>query len=177
MSVTQSNVITSHLRAQRQTRRFTDEPVPKDVITDILEVARWTGSWKNDQPWHFVVVTDAQTRKALAEVGPHAAFLEDAPCVVVVVLDGENPRGEPFDEGRVSERIMLAASAHGLGAGTGWFALGNGEARAREILGIPEGKVVRQALGIGRPQPGRQSSGGGRKPLDEIVSWESWGAS
>ncbi len=95
----------------------------------------------------------------------------------MIVLDGENPLGEPFDEGRVSERILLAASAHGLGAGTGWFISDTGgEEQVKHLLGIPSNKVVRQALGIGYPAAVPQSSGGGRKPLDEVVSWERYGS-
>ncbi|MEA2594251.1 MAG: hypothetical protein QOF01_720 [Thermomicrobiales bacterium] len=56
-----------YLRTLRQVRRFTDEPVSDQALEDVLQVARWTGSAVNRQPWEFVVVRDRETRRALAE--------------------------------------------------------------------------------------------------------------
>ena len=55
------------LRGFRQTREFQDRPVPDQVLTDILDVGRWSGSSKNTQPWSFLVVTDRPTIGRLAE--------------------------------------------------------------------------------------------------------------
>ena len=170
---------TRQLRGLRQTRRFTDQPVPDDVVADILEVARWTGSSKNTQPWHFIVVTDPATRTTLSESGEYAGFLAGAPLVIAVAMEGARRRPGTYDEGRVSERIMLAADAHGLGAGTGWFAPGaEGADRVNAALGVPEGMSVIQALGIGYPAEADQrarSVHGGRMSLEEIVSRERFG--
>jgi len=46
------------LTGQRQTREFTDEPVSEADIQSLLEVMRWTGSAKNQQPWQFLVVRE-----------------------------------------------------------------------------------------------------------------------
>ena len=179
MSISESTAFTRQLRSLRQTRQFTDQPVPGDVVEDILEVARWSGSSKNTQPWHFVVVTDRDTRQKLSEAGQFAGFLKGAPLVIVFAMAGSNPRSEPYDEGRVTERVMLAADAHDLGSGTGWFAPDEGgENQVKQLLGIPGDMVVRQAIGIGYPKDGDQrasSVSGGRKPLDEIVSRERFG--
>ena len=176
---TDASAFTRQLRQLRQTRRFTDEPVPEEVVADILEVARWSGSSKNTQPWHFIVVTDASTRQLMAASGEYAGFLAGAPLVIAIAMEGGRPRSGTYDEGRVSERIMLAADAHGLGAGTGWFAPGaEGADRVNAALGVPEGMSVIQALGIGYPAEADQrarSVHGGRKPLEEIVSRERFG--
>ncbi len=167
------------LRGLRQTRRFTDQPVPDDVVADILEVARWTGSSKNTQPWHFIVVTDPATRQVMAESGEYAGFLDGAPVVIAIAMEGERLRRGTYDEGRVSERIMLVADAHGLGAGTGWFAPGaDGGDRVNEALGVPAGMSVIQAIGIGYPADADQrarSVQGGRRPLEEVASRERYG--
>lgn len=174
MATFASTPFTQRLRSLRQTRRFTDRAVPDEIVDDILEVARWTGSSKNTQPWHFIVVTDHEARQQLSEAGQFAGFLAGAPLVIVIAMAGQNPRSEPYDEGRVTERIMLAADDHGLGSGTGWFAPGaDGEDRVKEFLGIPSEMVVRQAVGIGYPDDADQratSVRGGRKPFDEVVS-------
>lgn len=164
--------ITSFLRSLRQTRRFRPDPVPEDVLNDILEVARWTGSAKNVQPWHFIVARDPDTLRALSELGNYTKFIAGVPMAIAVVLDNTNPRTEWYDEGRVQERMMLAAHAHGLGSGTAWYP----EGAANELLGVPSNYLVRSVVGLGYPEDslGHAVSGvpRGRKPLDEIVRYE-----
>ena len=48
------------LRGLRAVRQLRPEPLPEAVLNDILEVARWSGSAGNRQPWEFVVVRDRQ---------------------------------------------------------------------------------------------------------------------
>jgi nitroreductase len=55
------------LRGVRQVRQFSPEPVPQEVINDILEVARWTGSGMNRQPWEFVLVRNRDTLQEIAQ--------------------------------------------------------------------------------------------------------------
>lgn len=170
---------TRQLRDLRQTRQFTADPVPAEALRDILEVARWTGSAKNTQPWHLIVVDDPAVLRELSTLGQYAGFLEGVPLAIVVAMEGGGSRTVAYDEGRLSERIMLAADAHGLGSGTAWFAPGpDGEERARALLGVPEGLTIRQAIALGIPRDADQrarSVHGGRRPLAEIVSWGRFG--
>jgi nitroreductase len=53
------------LRRTRQIRQFTDEPVTETDLTAILEVARWTCSSTNRQPWTFIVIRDRADRDPL----------------------------------------------------------------------------------------------------------------
>lgn len=167
------------LRGLRQSRRFTDQPVPTDVLDDLLEVARWTGSAKNSQPWEFIVVEDRETLARLAQAGQFSGFLEGVALAIVIVLNGSSPRSEAYDEGRVSERLMLAARLHGLGSGTGWFSTADTQARVREWLGTPGDRHVWSAVGIGyvadEPDSTLRSVNRGRKPLTEIVSYGAYG--
>ncbi len=138
-------------------------------MTDILEVARWTGSAKNTQPWHFIVIRDRETLRQLSGMGNFTAFIANSPLAIAVVMNGTNIHTEPYDHGRVEERIMLAAKAHGLGSGTAWY----DPNAVREILGVPEPYVVRSLIGIGVPADGDNSARGvegGRTPLQELVS-------
>jgi nitroreductase len=159
-------------------RDFRSEPVPEPVIADMLDVARWSGSARNRQPWEFVVVRERATITALGEVEGSVAHLAGAPLGIVLVMAGEEEEQEIYDEGRLAERIMLAAAAHGVGGCIGWFK-GSGPAAARAILAIPEERRVRTVLSLGytdeaarrarprRPQP--------RKPLAGLVHQERYG--
>lgn len=164
------------LRSLRAVRSFRPDPVPQEVVDDILEVARWSGSASNRQPWELVVIRDRETLEALASLEGYAHHLADAPLGIVLVMAGERPTQETYDEGRLAERVMLAALAHGVGSSIGWI-VGGGRDAAREILGIPEGRMVRTAISLGYPDEGawRRRAGQARKPLPEIVHEERYG--
>jgi nitroreductase len=166
----------SFLRSLRAVRSFRPDPVPHEVVNDILEVARWSGSASNRQPWELVVIRDREALGKLARVEGYAAYLRDAPLGIVLVMAGERIEQETFDEGRLAERIMLAAWAHGVGSSVGWF-VGDGRAAAKEILGIPENRTVRTVISLGYPEEGarRRRAGRARKPLSEIVHEERYG--
>jgi nitroreductase len=163
------------LRSLRAVRSFRPDPVPQEVVDDILEVARWSGSASNRQPWELVVIQDRETLGALARVEGYANHLADAPLGIVLVMAGERAGQETYDEGRLAERVMLAALAHGVGSSVGWI-VGGGRDAAREILGVPEGRMVRTAISLGYPdeEARRRRAGRARKPLSEIVHEERY---
>ena len=105
----------SFLRTLRAVRSFRPDPVPQEVIDDILEVARWSGSASNRQPWEMIVVRERETLRSLASVDGYAGHLARAPLGIVLVMGGDRAEQETYDEGRLAERIMLAAHAHGVG--------------------------------------------------------------
>ncbi len=166
------------LQGLRAVRQFRPQPIPQQVIADILTVARWSGSAKNTQPWEFLLVRDRETLKALAALDGFVKHLADAQLVVVLVMAGENEESETYDEGRLSERIGLAAWAHGVGSSIGWFAP-NARTTAKQLLGIPDDRLVRTAISLGYPdeaaQRARPKPAQARKPLGELVHEERYG--
>jgi len=73
------------IKGRRSIRKFKAQDVPKSVITEILEVARWSPSWGNTQPWDLFVLTgktmskfkDMNLRQTLAG----AAIASDVPML------------------------------------------------------------------------------------------------
>jgi nitroreductase len=167
------------LRSLRAVRQFRPDPVPQEVVDDILEVARWSGSAGNRQPWEFVVIRDRNTLRALAAVEGYAGHLASAALGIVPVMVGERAEQEIFDEGRLCERIMLAALAHGVGSSIGWL-VGSGVDDAKDLLGISPERRVRSALSLGYPkeqvQRARVRPGQARKPLADLLHEERYGA-
>jgi nitroreductase len=167
------------LRKLRAVRQFRSGAIPQDVIDSILDVARWSGSASNRQHWDLVVVQDKETLKALARCEGHAAHLAGAALGIILVMAGvpELEEQETYDEGRLSERIMLAAEAYGVGSCIGWFR-GQGNSDAKKILGIPPERLVRTALSLGYPDEearrARPMRTDARKPLAEIVHFERY---
>jgi nitroreductase len=93
---------------------------------------------------------------------------------MVLVMLGEWPEGESFDEGRLAERIMLGAWAHGVGSSIGWFSP-EGRDKVKQILGVPVKHIVRTAISLG--YPARAPWRGQRKAINEIVHEERYRAS
>ena len=170
-------MVVEQLRA-RQIRRYSPEPVPDDVVVQLLQIARWTGSWANSQPWHFVVVTDHDTLRRISRLRPIMSWLADVPLAIAIVLDGAGT-SQAYDEGRVTERLLIGAHMLGLGAGTAWFGGDAQETEAKRILGIPAERTARSLVAIGHPTSAKDPVSdlltGGRKPLSEIVSYERLG--
>lgn len=161
------------LRSLRQTRQYSGDPVDQADVDQVLEVARWTGSAKNVQPWKFVVVNDSDLIAKLA--GLASGWLATAPVAIIPALSEPNETWERYDEGRLSERIMLAAHATGLATGTTFFTSDTNVAQAKNLLGIPEEYRVSHAVALGHAA-GRTAGGpaGGRKPLEEIVGYNGF---
>jgi len=161
------------IRKVRQSRKFTDEPVTDDQLASLLEIAQWTGSSQNTQPWHFIVIRDkAQLEKVSAVRGESIKWAAAAPLAIALVINAKGEISGAFDEGRVTERLMIAARLLGLGAGTAWYGDASQQAAAKELLGIPVEMTARSMVVIGHPAPGAQSNSGGRKPLSELVSYD-----
>jgi nitroreductase len=102
------------IRDRRTVRSYRADAVPDRVISRILSAARWAPSSRNQQPWHFVVVTDADTLKTLGSVVTSGKFIGDAPLVIAVVMDGAD-RPE-LDAGRALQQMDLFCGRRAFGA-------------------------------------------------------------
>jgi nitroreductase len=166
------------MRTVRQIRQYSADVVPDDVVRELLKVARWTGSSRNTQPWHFVVVTDKEQLKQISQLRAPINWLAGAPLGIAIILDGASAISEAYDEGRLTERILIAAHTLGYGGGVAWFGDDPQEAEAKRVLGVPAERTARSVVMIGRPvstkDPRPNARRGGRKPLSEIVSYERY---
>ena len=169
------------IRRVSQIRRYASDPVPDEVVDQLLELARWTGSAKNGQPWHFIVVRDKDRLGKIGALRPPIKWLAAAPLGIAIVLDGTEPMFDAYDEGRLTERLLTGANLLGYGGGVAWFGGSTQDAEAKRILGIPDDRIARQIVMIGRPtskkDPRSYGPKPGRKPISELVSYENWGTS
>ena len=55
------------LRQRRSVRKYQARPVPKELISEVLEAAGWAPSAHNAQPWRFIVLADPKIKRRLAE--------------------------------------------------------------------------------------------------------------
>jgi len=130
------------LRSVRSVRDFRPDPISEADLTAILEVARWTGSGGNDQPWTFVVVRDRDTTAAIAEASPNTRHIAGAAAAIVIVMAAVAPGIESFDEARAAERILVAATALGLASAIRWVVPKASE-QVKTLLGVPHERALR----------------------------------
>lgn len=173
------NVLNTRLLKQlRQVRQFNGDRVPDEIVHDLLEVARWTGSAHNAQPWHFIVVTNPGQLAALSTIRTANSWLGQAPLSIAILLDGPDDTWNTYDEGRVTERLLIAGHIHGLAGGTAWFVGHKQQDQAKEVLGVPSAFTLRSLVVLGYPSlPDSSRSDAGkpaRKPLRELVSYGTY---
>jgi len=190
------------VRKRRMVRNFTDEPVSDEVIERIIEAGQHAPSAGFSQGVAYVVVTDAETRRAIAEIadeeqyvrGGFDPFISGAPVQVVICTSEQvyhdrynepdkKPEGAdeidwpiPYwhtDAGCSLMLILLAAVNEGLGTA---FVGVMEPKRLQDLLGIPEEYLPIGVTMIGHPAPDVKSGSlkRGRRPLDAVLHRERW---
>ena len=167
------NELVEFLRRLRQVREYTTEPVSDEIVDSILEVGRWSGSGGNKQPTEVIVIRDDQVKRQIGDWGAKPV----ATCAVAFLVLSRNA-STGVDEGRLAERLMLAAAAHGLGAGIATLKEEGPEA-IKPLLGIPADLHARVVVSVGhidrearRTLPKRP--GPARKPMAEFAHPERY---
>ncbi len=157
--------------SKRDTRSFTGEPVPAEMVRRIVQAGRMAGSSKNSQPCRFVILDDPAQRAAVAECGDFAGWLPEAPLAVAVVLTEAGTRQE-FDAGRAAQNMMLAAWAEGVASCP--VSIHHVDC-GREKLGLPEGWRISIVIGFGfRAKAPKSVPEAARLPWDDYVKSNRW---
>jgi nitroreductase len=161
------------LRGLRAVREFTPEPVDQATINDILEVGRWTSTGGNRQPTEVVVVRDRDVLQKFAEWGARPGGNSAVSLLLVSSSDQAI-----LDEGRMAERLALAARAYGLGSVIATLK-NEGPAEAKRLLGIPAERrsVVIVAIGHTDVEARKalpKQGAAARKPLSEYAHWDKF---
>ena len=169
------------IQKRKSVRSYELKPVSKETLEKLLEAARIAPSAANIQPWHFIVVTDAEKRKELSK-GIFAKWLSGAPAVIVACGDTEaSPDWYAVDTSLALENVVLAATGEGLGT---CYVGSFNEAQVKKLLRIP-GKycvIALLAVGYAKEKEGLTSkffrlASRKRKALEEIASLEEYGQS
>jgi nitroreductase len=138
------------IQRRKSIRSFASTPVPRNRLEKILEAARLAPSAMNRQPWHFVVVTDPESRERIARSGRWARFLRKTPVVIVGCGDSRaSPKWHVIDTAIAMQNMVLAATGEGLG--TCWIGSFD-EMLVKSLLKIPDRFKVVALLAVGYPR-------------------------
>ena len=151
-------------------RRYTDTPVPAEIVRRIVEAGRLTGSSTNGQPWHFIVVENRDTLRQMGASVRSGPYVAQAPLAIVVAI--EKTRFAVSDGSRAIQSMILTAWSEGVGSNWVGFL---GMTGVKSVLGIPDDLDVLAILPFGYPA---QAVGRGkkqRKPLSKVAHRERFG--
>ena len=151
-------------------RTYQDKPVPDAVVHRIVEAGRLTGSGMNRQPWHFIVVRDAEMLRRLGALASSGRYVAQAPLAVIVATD--KSRFAVSDASRAIQSMLLAAWADGVGSN--WVGFGGLDA-VKPLLDIPAALEVLAILPFGYPARAVGRGKKQRKALREVAHLERYG--
>jgi nitroreductase len=157
---------------RRSVRNYTEAPVDRKVLLEILRAASWAPSGLNNQPWRFAMLWDQGLKEELAKLTRYAAVLKSAAVLVPVFLDRESSYDHVKDcqaIGACIQNLLLAVHAQELGAVWIGEILKNKE-RVSKLLELPERLELMAVVAIGHPLHRNQASH--RKPIEELVVFE-----
>jgi len=145
---------------RRSIREYTDQPVSDELVQELLAAAMQAPSAGNQQPWHFVVVTDRNQLDALADALPFGKMLKIAPLGVVICGDESRARYRDFwvqDCSAATQNLLLAAHTRGLGAvWLGVYPLQERVASVKQVLGLPDQVMPLCVVPLGYPAVKRE---------------------
>jgi nitroreductase len=154
---------------RRSIRKYKAGDVSKEMLSKLVDAGRLAPTGNNEQPWEFVVITEKEKLRRMADLAEYGKFIRDVPaCIVVLCLPS---RHYVEDGSAATTQILLAATALGLGAC--WVA-GHGKAYGEQIValcGAPAEYKLISMIAVGQiaeiPSPSKRS-------LDEVLHWETF---
>ena len=159
------------LKSHRSIRKFKKQPIPKELILEILECGRWAPSGVNYQPWKIFVVENPEFKEKLAKCSKYSSIIINCPCVFLIYLD----KAIEYDYtkqvqsiGAIFENILL--SIHAMGLGGVWIGeIINQKNEINKLLNIIDPNFeFMGAIAFGYPEKLGKSS---RKTLESFVTW------
>jgi nitroreductase len=140
---------------RRSIRKYTDRPVPEDLVTELLRAAMAAPSAGNEQAWQFIVIRDRALLNAIPKFHPYSAMLKHASVAILVCGDLTLEKYKGYwvqDCSAATQNLLLAATAKGLGAvWTGVYPLEDRVAGMRKLLNLPEHVIPLSLVPIGFP--------------------------
>ena len=167
------------LKTRRSVRKFTEQPVTKEEIEQVVAAAAYAPSWKNTQIARYIVVTDKEKKQRLAD--DCMMDFAGAPALVVLTMitgrsgyerDGsfstsQGTHWQSFDAGVAAQTFCLAA--HALNLGTVIMGIFD-EEKVAQVVQIPEGQKVAALIAVGHPA--EEPMCPKRKDVETLVSFE-----
>lgn len=156
------------IRTRRSIRKWSDRPLEKETIIQLMDVVRLAPSGHNGQQWEIIVVTDRDRLEQLVPICNDQRHVGEAGAFVFIVTD-PSAKWKHVDPAIALDHLTLRAREMGLG--TCWIGAFD-EGRMRDFLAIPEEKVA--VIGMTMGYPGDDPEPRGRRKLEDLVHWDNY---
>jgi nitroreductase len=164
------------IRTRRTHKAFAPEPLPREVIDELLELARWAPNHHLTNPWRFRVLGPEALERLKQAAGPEgAAKLDRAPTLIAVTasVSGDDPIQDEEDlAATAAATYAVLLAAHGRGLAGYWRTPGVLRTEAgREALGIGADERFVALVHLGWPRQEREPPA--RAPQRDVVTYMS----
>lgn len=159
------------LKERRSIRKYKKNmPLDKETIEKIIDVARFAPTARGNQGWEFVVVTDDNLKKEIAQKARYGRFIEDASCCVAVLYQKDY---EYILEDMSAAATYIVVAAKALGLGSCWVASYKKEHSeyVKNLLNVPANLELCALIAIGYPDEEPVRS---KKELINILHWNKY---
>ena len=147
------------IRSRRTIRRYKQEPIPLDLLKNLIDLARLAPMAKNIQALEFIIVRESKNVNELFKMVKYASSLPEdqrtpergrEPTAFIIVLINTTIKSEyvDYDVGAAVQNILLGAEKYGIG--TCW--MGNiNVSKIREYFQIDERNAIKHVISMGYP--------------------------
>jgi nitroreductase len=161
------------IRGRRTHKAFAPEPVPRELLDELLELARWAPNHNLTNPWRFRVLGPGALAKLKAAAGREgAAKLDRAPTLIAATaLRSEDPVQDEEDLcATACATYAVLLGAHGRGLAGYWRTPGVLRTQGGlDALGIPPQERFVALIHLGWPRQAKQPPD--RLPPEDVVSY------
>ncbi|MBM3977751.1 MAG: hypothetical protein FJ299_12270 [Planctomycetes bacterium] len=157
---------------RRSIRKFKPDPVPRELVDQLMHAGIWAPSSCNYQMWDLVAVDDPVVNRRLAEL---SLQMGNAPVNVIVSYGrdfSEDGWANVQSASALIQNMSLAAQV--LGLGTFWITQMGDREKVREIVGLPYDRLVIAVVAVGWPKFAPKQ-GPKRRPLAQVAHWNHYG--
>ncbi len=161
------------IRTRRTHKAFARDPLPRELLDELLELARWAPNHNLTNPWRFRVLGPEALRALKDAAGPEAAAkLDRAPTLIAATArrSGDHVQDEEDLCATACATYAVLLAAHGRGLAGYWRT--PGVLRTPEglaSLGIPSDEWFVALIHLGWPRQEKQPPG--RLPPDDVVTY------
>jgi nitroreductase len=157
------------LQTRRSIRTYTDQPVTREQLREIIRLGTMAPSGMNNQPWRFVTIKSKETLQKLAQLTKYSHIIGKAAACIAVFVDKKAMYHEVKDHqsmGACIQNLLLAS--HGMGLGAVWLGeILKSAKEVRELCGLSNDMELMAVIALGHPaEKGGTAS---RKSVEELL--------
>lgn len=180
-----SNEVVQLIKSHRSIRKYKDDPIPDDVLTDILIAAQCAPTSNHFQAYSIIVVRDPEARKRISELCKGQLSIETCPVFLVFCIDyyrlhlACEKNSVPFDIDQIDHLVVgsvdttlavnnayLTAKSYGLG-GVMIGAVRKNAEQLSQLLRLPRYVIPLVGIALGYPDENPQQKP--RLPLEGVA--------